>query len=191
MSALSKTSLADTINSQRSVPLGYSVSSVSSFSGSYEPGNILYDRPTELSSRWSGASITATLSTSSSTQPANAVAGSSSTSRADVPVQGNAVHPQGPTNGKQYLVLKLDRNALAKSILFGKYHKPHPCNLRDFKVYGGPSPDPGSGLWMKLLRAGLRNDSVPEEFALKWLDEDGMVSQCSYILTPVLCLIML
>lgn len=68
------------------------------------------------------------------------------------------------------------RSSPLESILFGKFHKAHPCNLRDFKVYGGPSADPNSGLWMRLLRAGLRNDAQPEEFALKWCDADGLVS---------------
>lgn len=69
-----------------------------------------------------------------------------------------------------------------ESIYFGKYKEPHPCNLKDFKVYGycGPSsdpdPDPNSGLWTKLLRAGLRDNGVPEEFALDWKDGSGLVS---------------
>lgn len=84
-------------------------------------------------------------------------------------------------SSKQYLVLKLDQPAIVTSIMFGKFHKAHPCNLRDFKVFGGPSPDPHSGLWMRLLRGGLRNDAVSEEFPLRWTDAEDVPMPIRYI----------
>ncbi|KDN41422.1 hypothetical protein K437DRAFT_279066 [Tilletiaria anomala UBC 951] len=123
------------------VPLRYSVAEASSYSGNYHPSNILVDRPHDLTSRWSGASV----------------------------VSMQSVH----TN--QYILLQLDRPAVVRRIQFGKYHKAHPCNLADFKVYGWPIT------WIRLLRAGLRNDNVKEEFDLRWTDEAGIPFACRYI----------
>ncbi|KXS21272.1 hypothetical protein M427DRAFT_107508 [Gonapodya prolifera JEL478] len=41
-------------------------------------------------------------------------------------------------NQSQYLLLKLNRPAIVDSITFGKYHKPHVCNLKEFRVLGLP-----------------------------------------------------
>ncbi|CAO1614352.1 unnamed protein product [Parajaminaea phylloscopi] len=164
-------SLVDAVAAQSSGPLKYSIAAVSSWSNAYEPWNVLTDRPLDLSSRWSGASF-ATASPTSAAHP-------SGSSRPES--RSALVQPQGPSNGKQYIILKLEQPALVKSILFGKFHKAHPCNLKDFKVYGGPEPDPNSSLWMRLLRAGLRNDAVSEEFDLRWVDRDGLPSPIRYV----------
>lgn len=37
----------------------------------------------------------------------------------------------------QFITLKLHQPAIVKKIKFGKYEKPHVCNLRKFKVVGG------------------------------------------------------
>jgi muskelin len=37
----------------------------------------------------------------------------------------------------QFLVLKLNRCSILRSITFGKYEKTHVCNLKKFKVFGG------------------------------------------------------
>jgi hypothetical protein len=61
----------------------------------------------------------------------------------------------------------------AESITFGKFHKPHPCNLREFKIYGGQSPNPAQ---MSLLyHGGLKNDSIPETFDLRIVNSEGIV----------------
>ncbi|PWN26502.1 hypothetical protein BDZ90DRAFT_233131 [Jaminaea rosea] len=179
-------STLDAFAASKSVPLPYSIAAVSSYSGTYEPSNILTDKPHDLSSRWSGASVAAVASSSATTSAggvagAAAAAAAGSSRSANVPAATVGGGAGGAGNGKQYIILKLSQLAVAKSILFGKFHKAHPCNLRDFKVYGGPSPDPNSGLWMRLLRAGLRNDAQPEEFALKWCDADGMPVPIRYI----------
>ena len=41
----------------------------------------------------------------------------------------------------KFITLKLDRVAVLGTITFGKYHKGHVCNLREFKVYAGLTPD--------------------------------------------------
>lgn len=37
----------------------------------------------------------------------------------------------------QYVMLKLEKLAIVKSITFGKYEITHVCNLKKFKIYGG------------------------------------------------------
>lgn len=41
----------------------------------------------------------------------------------------------------QFLILKMERPAIAQSITFGKYEKTHVCNLKKFKVFGGMSEE--------------------------------------------------
>ena len=60
----------------------------------------------------------------------------------------------------QFLTLKLNTPVLLDSIILGKFHKVHVCNLKEFCIYGGPSPQA-----MKLLvHSGLNNDTEPEAF---------------------------
>jgi len=63
----------------------------------------------------------------------------------------------------QYLVLKLERPAVVTNITFGKYEKAHVCNLKHFKVFGGPEEDN----MIEILDAGLKNDTVAENFTLR------------------------
>lgn len=65
-------------------------------------------------------------------------------------------------------MVKLERMAVIQTITFGKFHKAHVCNLKEFKVYGGVSPDS----LVELLHAGLRNDPEPETFTLKHKTDD-------------------
>ncbi|KCV71755.1 hypothetical protein H696_01176 [Fonticula alba] len=62
----------------------------------------------------------------------------------------------------QYITLRLDRPSIVSAISFGKYHKPHVCNLREFIVYGGLTPD----CEYQLLHDGLNNDGNTETFPL-------------------------
>lgn len=110
----------------------YSIAACSSFSGQYEPANILYDRPHDLSSRWSGASITSV--TPSTPKSLEAAAASAAASRSSREVGGSASGGEGSksagsgargtaasssttasgsgTTGKQYLILELDQPAI-------------------------------------------------------------------------------
>lgn len=64
----------------------------------------------------------------------------------------------------QFLLLKLERPALARTITFGKYFKTHVCNLKEFRVLAGSTP---SNLF-EVVHSGLRNDSDPETFPLNF-----------------------
>lgn len=60
---------------------------------------------------------------------------------------------------------------------FGKYSKPHPCNLREVKVFGGQSPEHMTLLW----HGGLRNDSTMETFELGVRNAQGVLFPCRYL----------
>ncbi|KAK7066618.1 Muskelin 1, intracellular mediator containing kelch motif [Halocaridina rubra] len=103
--------------------LKYSIHKYSTYSSNFLPENILEDKPTDQSSRWS----------SDSNSP------------------------------PQFLILKLERPAIVKTITFGKYEKTHVCNIKKFCVYGGLSDDN----MVLLLESGLKNDTIPETSVLK------------------------
>ncbi|KAG0046379.1 Muskelin 1, intracellular mediator containing kelch motif [Gryganskiella cystojenkinii] len=82
----------------------------------------------------------------------------------------------GSNNQMQYIMIKLKTMAIAHTITFGKYHKVHVCNLKEFKVFGGLT----SSNMTELLHTGLRNDSEPETFLLKHKTK-SVVFPCQYI----------
>ncbi|KAI9033534.1 Muskelin N-terminus-domain-containing protein [Phycomyces nitens] len=75
----------------------------------------------------------------------------------------SSVHDQS-----QYITLRLERPAVLRSILFGKFHRDHVCNLKEFKIFGGLDP---SNL-TELLHHKLKNDAVPETFELRYAHDD-------------------
>ncbi|BFZ08913.1 hypothetical protein BsWGS_11952 [Bradybaena similaris] len=79
-------------------------------------------------------------------------------------------------NPPQFLTLKLEKPAIVKSILFGKYEKTHVCNLKKFKVYGGLTEEH----MVELLDGGLKNDHIPELFPLNY-DIEGSPLPCRFI----------
>ncbi|CAO3664670.1 unnamed protein product [Umbelopsis ramanniana] len=79
------------------------------------------------------------------------------------PMDQSSRWSSGTNNQMQYITLKLDRPAIVHSVTFGKFHKVHVCNLKEFKVLGGASPNKMT----ELVHSGLRNDNEPETFALK------------------------
>ncbi|KAJ2724942.1 hypothetical protein GGI07_001604 [Coemansia sp. Benny D115] len=79
-------------------------------------------------------------------------------------------------NHRQYIVLRLERPALVRSIKFGKFYKTHVCNLKEFKVYGGLTQEN----MVELLYSGLRNDSEPEIISLRQ-KLNGCYIPCQYI----------
>lgn len=120
-----------TNNPSKQTLLPYTVSQWSSHSANYHPRNIQVNKPNDQSSRWSS----------------------------------------GTNNQAQFVTLKLDKVAVARkhiikikkdltpdTITFGKYHKIHVCNLKEFKVFGGVTPDN----MVELLHSGLRNDAEHE-----------------------------
>ncbi|KFH65087.1 hypothetical protein MVEG_08568 [Podila verticillata NRRL 6337] len=82
----------------------------------------------------------------------------------------------GSNNQMQYIMIKLKTMAIAHTITFGKYHKLHVCNLKEFKVFGGLT----SSNMTELLHTGLRNDHEPETFLLKH-KTNSIVFPCQYI----------
>ncbi|KAK5821380.1 Muskelin N-terminus-domain-containing protein [Linnemannia elongata] len=82
----------------------------------------------------------------------------------------------GSNNQMQYIMIKLKSMAIAHTITFGKYHKVHVCNLKEFKVYGGLT----TSNMTELLHTGLRNDHEPETFLLKH-KTNSVVFPCQYI----------
>ncbi|KAJ3217804.1 Muskelin 1, intracellular mediator containing kelch motif [Dinochytrium kinnereticum] len=76
----------------------------------------------------------------------------------------------------QYITIKLDQVSVVHTITFGKYYKIHVCNMKEFKVFGGLNPNN----MIELLHSGLRNDSEPETFSLKYKTND-VVFPCQYI----------
>lgn len=82
----------------------------------------------------------------------------------------------GSNNQMQYIMIKLKTMAIAHTITFGKYHKVHVCNLKEFKVFGGLT----TSNMTELLHTGLRNDNEPETFLLKH-KTNAVVFPCRYI----------
>ena len=70
----------------------------------------------------------------------------------------------GSNNQSQFITVKLDNMSIVQTITFGKHHKVHVCNLKEFKVFGGVSPDN----MIELSHSGLRNDTESETFSLKY-----------------------
>lgn len=68
-----------------------------------------------------------------------------------------------PTNDThQFVELVLKKPAIVTAITFGKYHKVHVCNLREFKIKIGLK----SPATIKVLDSGLKNDTDSESFPL-------------------------
>ncbi|TPX30166.1 hypothetical protein SmJEL517_g06204 [Synchytrium microbalum] len=82
----------------------------------------------------------------------------------------------GSNNQSQFINIKLDKMSIVQTITFGKYHKVHVCNLKEFKVFGGLTPDN----MIELLHSGLRNDTESETFSLKY-KVNNVVFPCLYI----------
>jgi hypothetical protein len=71
----------------------------------------------------------------------------------------------------QFLILKLQDLSVLRQITFGKFHKGHVCNLKEFKVFVAHN-DADDAHWIEVLHAGLRNDSEPETFTVRFKSSD-------------------
>ncbi|OCH88092.1 hypothetical protein OBBRIDRAFT_780673 [Obba rivulosa] len=80
-------------------------------------------------------------------------------------------------NAKQWMLLRTESLCVLKSVKFGKYHKPHPCNMKEFKLYVGESEDNMT----EVLHSGLKNDSVPETFSIRHTNRAGLYFPTQYI----------
>eukprot|EP00917_Polyrhabdina_sp_WS-2016_P028577 GHVP01060924.1.p1 GENE.GHVP01060924.1~~GHVP01060924.1.p1 ORF type:complete len:719 (+),score=135.08 GHVP01060924.1:149-2305(+) len=80
------------------------------------------------------------------------------------------------SEGEQYLLLELDRKCMLKTVLFGKYSKPHACNISDFKVFVGLNK-----IDMKVvISAGLQNNPKHESFVVNGIYK-GKGELCQYV----------
>ncbi|GAA5806192.1 hypothetical protein HPULCUR_011722 [Helicostylum pulchrum] len=78
------------------------------------------------------------------------------------PTEQSSRWSSGSHDQSQFITIKLDKPAVACEILFGKFHRSHVCNLKEFKVFGGLDP-----LNMnELLHKGLTDDNKTESFPL-------------------------
>ncbi|KAF8199760.1 Muskelin N-terminus-domain-containing protein [Mycena galopus ATCC 62051] len=77
----------------------------------------------------------------------------------------------------QWLLLRLDALAVVHTITFGKFANPHPCNMKNFKVYGGLSED----ALTEVLYSELKNDTTSESFELKHVNDQGILTPFRYI----------
>ena len=53
----------------------------------------------------------------------------------------------------------------------------HPCNMKEFKLYAGSTPD----TMFEILNAGLKNDSVAETFQVKHFNTAGVCFPNRYV----------
>ncbi|ORY89609.1 Muskelin N-terminus-domain-containing protein [Leucosporidium creatinivorum] len=140
--------------------LPYTIHSSSGHTASFRPTNILVDNPSDQSSRWTGATSKASdereLARQASSAPASAPASGSSTPREGQPKKKRET---------QYIIMELENPAIVTGIGFGKYCKTHPCNLFEFSLYGGLSPQ--KRYMEPILHGGLRNDAQKELFTLR------------------------
>ena len=67
-------------------------------------------------------------------------------------------------NASQYLLLQLEEPCIVRAIHFGKFYKPHVCNLKEFKVFVGMTPES----MIQVAHAGLHNDDIGETFTLRF-----------------------
>ncbi|GAA5937045.1 hypothetical protein JCM3775_001937 [Rhodotorula graminis] len=123
--------------------LSYSVHSTSGVYAAFRPDHIRTDNPHSDTSRWTAP-------------PPDHRRRDTSSSSSTVGTKRR--------RDPEWIILELDHTALVRTIGFGKTSKPHPCNLADFTLWGGLSPDP---LAMEpLLDSTLKNDAHPERFSL-------------------------
>ncbi|BGP63257.1 hypothetical protein NBRC10512v2_004597 [Rhodotorula toruloides] len=129
--------------------LSYVVHSVSGYHASFHPSHILVDKPTDDSSRWTAPSP------EDRRQQARRTAGVGT---------GPSSAGTNPARRREpeWIIVELEQVAILRTVGFGKTTKPHPCNLADFTLWGGLTPDPLS--MEPLLEGGLKNDAMPERF---------------------------
>ncbi|KAF8907826.1 Muskelin N-terminus-domain-containing protein [Gymnopilus junonius] len=84
---------------------------------------------------------------------------------------------------QQWIILRLESLAVLKTITFGKLSIAHPCNMKELKVFVGMSED----RMTEVLHAGLKNDSTPETFTLKNINDSGVPFPTQFVkIVPIL-----
>ncbi|KAJ6594243.1 Muskelin N-terminus-domain-containing protein [Mycena capillaripes] len=85
--------------------------------------------------------------------------------------------PVPETGTPQWLLLRLDTLAVVQTITFGKYSSPHPCNMKDFKVYGGLTED----ALTEVLHSHCANDTQHESFEIQHVNDRGILTPFRYL----------
>ncbi|KAK2464345.1 hypothetical protein APHAL10511_003802 [Amanita phalloides] len=70
----------------------------------------------------------------------------------------------------QWILLRLESLSILQWVKFGKFSKPHPCNMKEFKVFVGMSEDH----MIEVVHSGLRNDNLPENLFVRHVDSAGV-----------------
>ncbi|PLW20625.1 hypothetical protein PCANC_06013 [Puccinia coronata f. sp. avenae] len=52
-----------------------------------------------------------------------------------------------------YIIIDIGKPAIVHSITFGKFHRPHPCNLKLYRIWGSLAPSEGKGDFRALLQS--------------------------------------
>lgn len=132
--------------------LDYTIHSCSNCSSNYHPFNILEDAPTEPSSRWSGSGPP-----NPSARPIdpNVIIDRPPhhDSHPSVDPHSATIYPNQLPKKKDYIIIDLGKPAIVRSITFGKFHRPHPCNVKLFRIWGSLAPGEGKGDFRALLES--------------------------------------
>jgi muskelin len=124
------------------IRLEYDIFDYSSAASTYVPEHILQDCATDEGSRWT-------------------TCGADQAQFLTLRLRG----PLPSTNIQTASTNSFAANmAIITHLAFGKFHKPHVCNLREFRVYVGSSPEPSS--MVEVFRGGLENNALRERIAL-------------------------
>ncbi|KAJ3712770.1 Muskelin, partial [Lentinula guzmanii] len=68
-----------------------------------------------------------------------------------------------------WILLHLNNLSILKSITFGKHQYANACNMKEFKVYIGITPENMT----QVLHSSLKNDSIRESFSIRHHNSAG------------------
>lgn len=128
-------------------PLHYTIHSCSSCSSTFHPFNIIEDCPLDSSSRWSGSGPP----NPSIRQNPNPNLSNSSDNGSEIHDPSALSYPGQLPKKKEYIIIDLGKPCIVRSITFGKFHRPHPCNVKLFRIWGSLAPGEGKGDFKALL----------------------------------------
>ncbi|KAJ4483838.1 Muskelin N-terminus-domain-containing protein [Lentinula aciculospora] len=74
-----------------------------------------------------------------------------------------------PFEPVHWILLRLNKLSILKTITFGKYRIANPCNMKDFKVYVGMTPENMT----EVLHSSLKNDTIRESFSIRHHNSTG------------------
>ncbi|KAJ2920028.1 hypothetical protein MD484_g480, partial [Candolleomyces efflorescens] len=77
-------------------------------------------------------------------------------------------------NAKQWIILRLESPT---KITFGKFNKPHPCNVKEFKVYVGLTEESMT----QVIQSGLKNTTESETFDVRHTNKAGAAFPTRYV----------